>query len=432
MKDVSFAVAALDRAVASLNDDALAPLRQSALERFKASGFPTTRDEDWKYTDLTPVIDLANRWLSGERDSGEAPDQALIDELKSSVDATWLIFSNGELRDHLSSSFDIAGVSFSQALNANISPPTARPLADLNLALLGQGLSVKVSPDADSSKPIAMVFLDSASGTAVMSQARVDIELEAGSKARFIEFHFSSGGGEHFANVQINLDIGRDATADYLRYQQRHTTHSQTARLGVELHENASLHHGAFDLGGKLIRNDLQIGIAGKNASARFDGVFVAAGDQHVDNHTRVDHRVGPAVSRQEYRGVASGRSRAVWNGKAVVHKGADGTDAEQANHNLLLSDKAEIDAKPELEIYADEVKCAHGTTVGQLDEKALFYLQTRGIERTRAERILTRAFAARIVNQSPLPELHEWIGNKVEQRLRQIAEDAPVLSDKQ
>lgn len=431
MKDVSFAGAALDRAVASLNNDALAPLRQAALERFRASGFPSMRDEDWKYTDLSSVIDLANRWLSDGHDDGEAPNQALIDELKSSVEATWLVFANGELRGDLSSDLDLAGVSISQSVNADVNPPTTKSLADLNLALLGHGLSIRVSQRADSGKPIAMLFVDGASSGAVMSQARVDIQIEAGSQARFVEYHFSAGNGEHYANVQVNLDIGRDAHADYLRYQQREIKHSQTARLGVELHENASLHHAAFDLGGKLIRNDLQIDIAGKNASAKFDGVYIAAGNQHVDNHTRVDHRVGPATSRQEYRGVASGRSRTVWNGKAIVHKGADGTDAEQANHNLLLSDKAEVDAKPELEIYADEVKCAHGTTVGQLDEKALFYLQTRGIERARAERILTRAFAARIVNQSPLPELHEWIGNRVEQRLRQIAEDAPILSGK-
>ena len=204
--------------------------------------------------------------------------------------------------------------------------------------------------------------------------------------------------------------------------QDRDLAHSQTARLNVALAQDSSLHHSGIDLGSRMARNDLQVDLVGKGASATFDGLYIAGNGQHLDNHTRVDHRIGPAVSRQEYRGVLGGRSRAVWNGKAIVHKGADGTDAEQANHNLLLSDQAEIDAKPELEIYADEVKCAHGTTVGQLDEAALFYLRSRGIDRERAQRILTRAFAASIVAKSPITALHDWIGDKVERRLQQMA----------
>ncbi|NNC76590.1 MAG: Fe-S cluster assembly protein SufD [Woeseiaceae bacterium] len=423
MKDVSFALDALESEVASLSGDSLAPVRKAALERFKVHGFPTTRDEDWKYTDLSPVVALGNRWLGEQKNYGAEPDLALVDEIKSSIDATWLVIANGELLEAQSSNLDLDGISISESSHSDIKTSSPNSLSDLNLALLGRGVTINVSPRADTTRPIALLIIDSTGSGTGMSQTRVDIKVEAGCKARFVEYHVSSGDGEHYANVHINVEIARDATVDYLRYQQRSILHSQTARLDVVLRENAALHHSGIDLGGKLIRNDLQIDINGKHSSARFDGVYIAAGQQHIDNHTRVDHRVGPAISRQEYRGVASGRSRAVWNGKAIVHKGADGTDAEQANHNLLLSDKAEIDAKPELEIYADEVKCAHGTTVGQLDEKALFYLRTRGIERVRAERILTRAFATRIVNQSPLPELHEWIGGKVEQRLRQIAE---------
>ena len=138
-------------------------------------------------------------------------------------------------------------------------------------------------------------------------------------------------------------------------------------------------------------------------------------------NHTRVDHRVGPATSSQEYRGILNGKCRCVWNGKAIVHKNADGTDAQQANHNLLMSDKAEIDAKPELEIYAEDVKCAHGTTVGQLDETALFYLRSRGLDRQHAIRVLTHAFAADLVRRVPVNAAVEGISGIVEARLGEL-----------
>jgi Fe-S cluster assembly protein SufD len=189
----------------------------------------------------------------------------------------------------------------------------------------------------------------------------------------------------------------------------------------VRLERDARLEHFALDLGGDLTRNDLAIDIVGTQAEATLNGLYLAGPGQHVDNHTRTDHRVGPARSRQDYRGVLAGRCRAIWNGKAIVHRGADGTDAQQSNHNLLLSEQAEIDAKPELEIYADDVKCAHGTTVGQLDERALYYLRTRGIGTARARRILTRAFATTVVNTVPVAALRDLIGTKVEARLRAI-----------
>jgi Fe-S cluster assembly protein SufD len=192
--------------------------------------------------------------------------------------------------------------------------------------------------------------------------------------------------------------------------------------LDVRLGRDAELEHFGIDIGGGLARNDLALAIEGRNSTAILNGLYLAGPGQHVDNHTRTDHRVGPARSRQEYRGVLSGRCRAVWNGKAVVHRGADGTDLEQANHNLLLSEHAEIDAKPELEIYADDVKAAHGTTVGQLDERALFYLRTRGIGPARARRILTRAFAATVIDTVPIAALRELLGDKVEARLRAMA----------
>ncbi len=245
--------------------------------------------------------------------------------------------------------------------------------------------------------------------------------MERGSRAQFVEYHVSLGAADHYDNSVVELSLAPGARADFVRLQLRDRHHAQTHRTSVRLAESSTLRYSGFDLGGRLIRNDLDIEIAGKEASALVGGLYIAGDGQHIDNHVRVDHRVGPARSEQEYRGILGGRCRCVWNGKAVVHAGADGTDAEQSNHNLLLTDRAEIDAKPELEIYADEVKCSHGTTVGQLDEAALFYLRSRGLDEREATRALTRAFGASIVSHSPIDLLADSLTAMVEQRLAAI-----------
>ena len=149
--------------------------------------------------------------------------------------------------------------------------------------------------------------------------------------------------------------------------------------------------------------------------------MYLAGDGQHVDNHTLVNHRVGPATSRQEYRGILTGQARAVWNGKALVFEGADGTDAEQANHNLLLTERAEINTKPELEIYAEDVRCSHGTTVGQLDERALFYLRSRGIREDDARRLLVHAFAAQTLDSIPVAAIRDQVADLLDLRLRRM-----------
>lgn len=421
MSRASLPIDALDRTVAALPDDALADSRRAALEQFKQRGFPTKRDEDWKYTDLANVIDISQRWLATSADA-ERPDIDRVRELQASIDADWLVIANGELLEDVSTALQNGSIDVSRLQPSGEALRFDDPLADLNLALLQEGVSLRIGNDRSSEHPIGLLIIDSADATPVLSQVRIDIELEANAAARFIEYHVSTGDDEHYSNTHINVVARANARVDYLRFQDRALHHSQTARLNVQLETDSRISHCGIDLGGHLTRNDLKIDILGHGASATFDGLFIAADGQHIDNHTRIDHRVGPAVSQQEYRGILNGRCRAVWNGKAIVHEGADGTDANQANHNLLLSEHAEINAKPELEIYADEVKCAHGTTVGQLDEDALFYLRSRGLDRERAKRVLTRAFAASIVNKSPIAELHDLIGDAVEQRLRSLA----------
>lgn len=424
MSVVSLQPDALKKAVASLSKDGTATSRQQALQQFLERGFPTRRDEDWKYTDLADVIDISERWLAHLPDAAtETVDESSIREIKASIDATWLVFTNGKFNADLSDAVSEANIEFGRIDDQAAGLDIEDPLSDLNAALMVDGIAIRINDNAAIEKPIGLLLTDHATSTPLVTQARVQIVLEAGCSVRVIEYHSSQGNAEQYSNAFVDLSVGDNASIDYVRLQNRDRAHNQTQRLNVCLAAGSTIRHFGLDLGGALTRSDLKINIAGAGAAAEFNGLYISGDKQHIDNHTRVDHRVGPAKSVQEYRGILDGRSRCVWNGKAIVHAGADGSDAEQANHNLLLSEHSEINAKPELEIYADEVKCNHGTTVGQLDDDALFYLRSRGLDPQRAKRILTRAFAASVVERSPISELHELIGSLVEQRLAELHE---------
>ncbi|MCJ7592926.1 MAG: Fe-S cluster assembly protein SufD, partial [Woeseiaceae bacterium] len=277
---------------------------------------------------------------------------------------------------------------------------------------------------AATEKPLGLLIIDEANAGAAVSQANVDIEVAPGCDAEIVEYQSSSGSDDHYGNSVVTLQVSQAAHARYVRIQNRRIGHVQTGRLSVAMGKDAQLSMASYDLGGGLVRNDVDIDLVATGANAVFNGLYLASDGQHIDNHTRVDHRVGPATSSQEYRGILNGQCRCVWNGKAIVHKGADGTDAKQANHNLLLSDKAEIDAKPELEIYADDVKCSHGTTVGELDEAALFYLRSRGLDKSQATQVLTRAFAADLVGRAPVSAAKDAIASLVDSRLAELILD--------
>jgi Fe-S cluster assembly protein SufD len=413
-------------AVAVLPENRLAGARRRALEHLLENGLPDTRDEDWKYTDLGRVVELSNAWLARRAASAAGIEaQASGAELTRAVDAIWLVVANGVVCEASLAAARGAGVDVRLLSESKPDIDYAAPLSALNAALLVDGLHIRIDGDSMPTKPLGIMVTDSAATSIGVTQARVEIEVGTGCTADIVEYQHSHGTAGHYANSVINMSLAADATVNYVRLQARALAHSQTGRLSVRLERDATFRQAAFDLGGALVRNDLSIDVVGAGAEARFAGLYLAAGTQHVDNHTRVDHRVGPARSAQHYRGIAAGKGRCVWNGKAIVHAGADLTDAEQADHNLLLSAGAEIDAKPELEIYADDVKCSHGTTVGQLDRNALYYLRTRGLDRRDAERLLTLAFARAIVDLTPIPAVEEWLAGLVTARVGTLIEEA-------
>jgi Fe-S cluster assembly protein SufD len=421
MTSTVLAMDGLRDAVRRLPDGLLSETREAALTNLDEQGLPTLRHEDWKYTDLSPAIDISNRWLAaGAATASHDALAGAIESATQSIDANWLVIANGIV--DLSAFDDTAGITVTRFSESTAPLVMERPLADLNAALLQDGLRVEIH--AATEKPLAILIIDESNSGAAVSQAYVEVEVAPGCDAEIIEYQSSSGKDDHYGNSVVTLQIGQAATARYLRIQDRKVGHVHTGRLSVALGADSQLNMSGFDLGGGLIRNDVDIDLSEPGADANFNGLYLAGDGQHIDNHTRVDHRVGPATSSQEYRGILNGRCRCVWNGKAIVHKGADGTDANQANHNLLLSDRAEIDAKPELEIYADDVKCSHGTTVGQLDESALYYLRTRGLDARSATQILTRAFASDLVNRTPVVAAKDTVSALVEARLGELIKD--------
>ena len=374
--------------------------------------FPTTRDEDWKYTDLSQARDIAARWLEEKPAAAAAALTDDVAAITNAIDAAWLVIADGQLQpSRVPDGVTVGKVDYI--------PLGDSALAEFNAALVSDGIRIRVSGEVDT--PIGVLLIDSAEQTSV-AQAYVEIVFDNGASGQVIEYHVSRGSADQYANTFVTIDIGDAASASHVRIQDRGRHHVQTSKTRVGVGTDARFCSASFDLGGGLVRNDIDIDIANPGADVSFDGLYLAGDGQHIDNHTRVDHRVGPATSRQEYRGILNGRCRCVWNGKAIVHEGADGTDADQANHNLLLSEKAEIDAKPELEIYTDDVKCSHGTTVGQLDEAALFYLRSRGLDRNAAIQVLTHAFAAGLVTRVPVAAARDAVSALIEQGLEELA----------
>ena len=403
---------------ASLPAGSLARVRQDAIELLAATGLPTTRDEDFKYTDLSEVGSLSDSWLGSPAESAPSPDaDALIDSLRTIESIDWLVIRNGAIDALTSAALD--GIRVSPLSTGSRPPSAATPMSALNLALLDDGVRIEIT--ASRERALGLLLVDDAETAAGVSPARIDIRLGEQCTAEIVEYHASFGDEGHYSNVFLHLDIADAARLRHTRIQDRGLAHSQTNNLEVVLGRDAGFRSASFDFGGKLTRNDLRVDLPARGADAEFNGLYLAGEGQHVDNHTLVDHRVGPAKSAQEYRGILAGASRAVWNGKALVYEGADGTDAEQANHNLLLTEKAEIDTKPELEIYAEDVRCSHGTTVGQLDERALFYLRSRGLAEDDARRLLVHAFAAQTLDSIPVTAIREHVAMLLDQRLRRM-----------
>lgn len=394
--------------------------RSEALSYFNATGFPNRRSEQYRYTDLA-VLAKANFELAAPLPSSGAIERAreAVASLPIEAAAPQLVFVDG----HLVSELSVQGPAGVELLSlAEHSGSLARDAVDkahtqalfaLNTAFAGQGAIIRISASAKIAAPIHIVFFGNGSGLA--PQPRVVIDMSRDSAASIVQ-HFSDfdAAGVGWLNIVTELNQAPDSELKLYRFQDHNRGQFHTSLLRASLGQGATLTAGNVDLGGELVRSDFEIVLAEPGASANIYGIAIANIDQHVDNHLCVEHKAPHTRSTQNFRTIAGDNGRGVFNSKVIVHKGAQKIDATQQSDNLLLSRDAEIDTKPELEIYANDVKCSHGATIGELDESFLFYLRARGLKEETARGLLTFAFANTILKRIELSELREQATKRV------------------
>jgi Fe-S cluster assembly protein SufD len=406
------------------------PRRRAALAELAEAGWPQRRRERWRYTDLEPLahagFDVAPAVAS---DAELQTAAALLASLTGT--APRLVFVDGHFSRQLSGSIpaaiealDLDGhwSEFDSRWAGNIAT-TEHPLAALNTAFNQRGLWVRVRAGTELREPVHVVHIGS-NRPQIAAQPRVVLEIGENARLTLIEQIVDVGAGSGWLNAVTQIQQAANSSLDLYRLQRHGERQAHTSLLTAELAANAELTLGYVDLGGRLVRNDVDIALRERGARVQVFGLFVAGAGQHLDNHTTIVHAAPETRSDEAFRGIIGDRGRGVFNGKVVVRPNAQRIDARQSNDNLLLGAHAEIDTKPELEIYADDVKCSHGTTVGELDADHLFYLRARGIDAAEARQILTTAFAASVLERVRDEAFRSRLVDLVTARLGTLAED--------
>lgn len=407
----------------------LARVRRDALARFAESGVPTRREEEWKYTNLAALSAQEFAALPNGSERGLA--RAQIDALAfEGLEGHRLVFVDGRYSAALSQLAPLpAGATLTtlgEALAdspASLEPflsaaPHATAFAQLNTAFMADGLYLRLARDVAIEQPIHLLFV--ATGHSRAIHPRNLIVAAPGSQAAIIE-HYAGGDGVCFTNAITHVVAGDGAAIEHYKLQQEGPRGLHISGIHATQARASRFLSRSIALGAALSRTDITTSFDAEGCEASLDGLYVVGGRQHVDHHTRIDHAKPHGTSREHYRGVLDGNARAVFNGKVIVHAGAQKSDASQANHNLLLSRGAEVDTKPQLEIYADDVKCSHGATVGQLDAAQLFYLRSRGLDEPTARSLLTHAFAREVIERIRFAPVRERLGQLLFARLPQV-----------
>lgn len=405
----------------ALKDDPLRDQRLTAIEGLQKTGFPTTRHENWKYTDVRP---LAGKSYAG---ADRIPDKFSTDMLDAvrlpELDCHELVFINGRYSAVHSRINTLPEgtiiMDLADALNhhqnlirqhiSGFSAAEDNGFTALNTAFIRDGAFIWLPKNAIIEKPVNLLYLSGLNEQPFASHPRNLFILSENAQATIIESYIGlDDDSDYFTNTVSEVCLQDNARLQHYKVQQENLRSYHIGNLRITQAANSSIETHSISLGALLARHDLHSRLNAKGAEILMNGLYMASGRQHVDNHTRVDHLQPHTRSHEIYRGVLNDHARGVFNGKVIVHKDAQKTDAVQSNANLLLSNNAEVDTKPELEIYADDVKCAHGATVGQLDEDMLFYLRSRSIDETTAKSLLTYAFAGEVIRQIKLDPIRK------------------------
>jgi Fe-S cluster assembly protein SufD len=392
--------------------------RLAAMERFAELGFPGARDEAWKYTSL--------RRLEARRFAPAAPTTAPV-EVPAAFATQRLVLANGSPAGVVPAS--LGGFSLATLTSASedqllrvLSGGGTERFAALNAALSTGPLLLSTAAGGQSDDVLQLTLMTTGSGPTLASP-RIVVRMAPGSRARLLIDHLDDGAHEHFTNVVLDVELGAGAHLTLYRLQRQSERAFHIERIETRVGRDATFVMRDSQLGAALARLDAYVSLDGRAATTEITGVFLADGARHLDSHIHIGHHAIETTSLQDYRGIAANKGRGVFNGKAVVHTGAQKSNARQVNRNLLLTPGAEIDAKPDLEIYADDVQCSHGTTTGQLDPNALFYLRSRGLGEAEARSALTRAFAGAVLARIDEASLATCVHDELDRRLVRLLE---------
>jgi len=416
---------------ATLNGASSSPIhvqRKRAMEALLADGFPTMKHEDWRYTNLKPLF-ASEFFPAYTRPIDELPD--ITHACAGLETACRLTFVDGIFTPALSDLLRLPDGVFVQSLADALQEGDAQldllfgdrllthPFAALNTAFAMEGAIIRVEKQTQCSMPLHILCVTSKGQNAVITQPRIIIDVEAESSLRIVEHYTGSESNNCFTNVIVQGSIGPNASLDHTVIQDQHEQAFHVAGTHVRIDRNGRYSNRYFGLGGMLTRNSILAVLDSEGADCVLDGLYLPSGSQHMDHFTIIDHSSSHCTSHEHYKGILADKARAVFSGRIIVRPGAQKTDAKQSNNNLLLSDEALLDTKPQLEIYADDVKCTHGATVGRLDEEALFYLRSRGLSRAHAHSLLSFAFAGEVVERIPIETLREVVDGMIHRRLK-------------
>ncbi len=411
----------------------LKDLRSTAFSFFNEVGFPSVEDEEWKYTNVAPIVKEIFRYDNpklGRKTTSflaEIASKFTFEETRKS----FLLFLNGRFRPEFSDfqaleAVKIAsfGEAFEDAELEKVLQNKLNSLVDykkngftaLNTAFIEDGLLLIIPKGKVIESPIQLIFLTE---NELVAFPRCLILMEESSEATLIESYYRNEEGKYFTNAVIEISLANEAKLKNYRIQRESHNAFHITTSYAEIHRGSIYDSTNITLGGKLSRHDVGVIFKAENGQAFVDGLYLVSGEQHADTHSVIDHIFPNCFSRQNYKGIVDGKARAVFNGKVFVREGAYGTDARQSNKNLLLSNEARVDTKPQLEIFNDDVRCSHGATVGQLEEEEIFYLVSRGLRRTLAENLLTYGFAEEIVNKIEIDSLKSQIDKALLNRLK-------------
>jgi Fe-S cluster assembly protein SufD len=405
-------------------DQGLRDARLKSFDQFKALGFPTKKWEEWQFTDFS-VIEKTNYRLSWASDLPQITDQ-----IPGQIEDCHTVFIiNGHYQHPLSDIPD--GVTVVTGLDHFRSNPelyaingSKNPFLALNTSMMNSGVHVLIKPNTLIEKPMQLIYFTTEFSDPLMNHPRFVFHIGKNAQANIIEHYLGVSTLSYFVNSVTQVILDENARLFHVRIQEEAATGSHTASTHYEVKSNAQLNVTSITSGTQLFRHDIQLNLQGKGAEAILNGLSLTDNSQHQDQHVVVNHENDACQSRQLFKYILADKSSGVFNGKVVVHKHTKQTDANQSNKNLLLSSTALMNANPQLEIYSEDVKCAHGSTTGQIDPEELFYLRSRGIDLKKASELIIGGFAKDILDSIKNENVKSYLNNKITNWLESVLND--------